>query len=300
MLRRYWWVNQTTNYDPEILEGRLWTSPNRHGTLIAGRKAILAMRPGDLVFHYNRGRIRALSVVATSAIDTPRPVTYPAQSPLDPEDGWAVYLDVIRSDLSVPGGDVRRVLPHGTDTLDRIGAVNRRYLSELPAEDAEALASLAGIPMPAEDSFAGRPWSEVVDPDTETDGRHWATFRREQAHLRASLLGGSKAESCAICGATFPSELLIAAHIKPRHMCTEAERRDYTSVAMLLCALGCDVLFEWGYVVVDNHGIVRVGRDPASSEVANRVATLAGRPCKGYNARTADHFAVRGEVVHRR
>lgn len=187
MLRRYWWVNQTTNYDPEILEGRLWTSPNRHGTLIAGRKAILEMTPGDLVFHYNRGRIRALSMVATSAIETPRPVTYPAQSPLGPDDGWAVYLDAIRSDLSVPGGEVRTVLPHGTDTVDRIGVVNRRYLSELPERDASALASLAGIDLPVEDSFAGRPWAEVIDPDTKTDGLHWATFRREQAYLRASL-----------------------------------------------------------------------------------------------------------------
>lgn len=46
MSRRYWWANQTRNYDAEIAEGRLWAAANRHGTMIASRRPILESRPG--------------------------------------------------------------------------------------------------------------------------------------------------------------------------------------------------------------------------------------------------------------
>ena len=59
-----------------------------------------------------------------------------------------------------------------------------------------------------------------------------------------------------------PAELLVAAHIKPRNLCTEIERLD-AHVATLMCVLGCDALFERGYLrVMDSGKLYRmVGED---------------------------------------
>jgi hypothetical protein len=48
----------------------------------------------------------------------------------------------------------------------------------------------------------------------------------------------------------FPVDLLVAAHIKRRSLCSETERRDLHNVAMLACKFGCDALFEEGYWLV--------------------------------------------------
>ncbi|OHV48902.1 hypothetical protein [Pseudofrankia sp. BMG5.36] len=48
--------------------------------------------------------------------------------------------------------------------------------------------------------------------------------------------------------------LLVAAHIKKRAACNEEERKDFDNVAMLACLLGCDGLYERGYVAVGPGG----------------------------------------------
>ena len=54
--------------------------------------------------------------------------------------------------------------------------------------------------------------------------------RREQRFLRGALgiaTGDPNAVAqCGMCGRTFPHGFLVAAHIKPRHMCSDAERLD--------------------------------------------------------------------------
>ena len=50
--------------------------------------------------------------------------------------------------------------------------------------------------------------------------------------------------------------MLVAAHIKPRDLCTESERLDIPAIAMAACSLGCDALFEHGYLSVGESGSV--------------------------------------------
>jgi len=74
--------------------------------------------------------------------------------------------------------------------------------------------------------------------------------RREQAFLRDRLFEGREQGQCVLCGRTVPVDLLVAAHIKPRSRCTEGQKRDTLNVVPM-CLLGCDALFERGYVWVD-------------------------------------------------
>lgn len=66
---------------------------------------------------------------------------------------------------------------------------------------------------------------------------------------------------------------------------------------MLACALGCDELFQRGYIIVDGYGVVKPGRDAETDALQSIVDRLVGRKCTAYNTRTAVDFAERLKLV---
>jgi hypothetical protein len=128
------------------------------------------------------------------------------------------------------------------------------------------------------------------DPE-ETDSEVLGTVRREQAHLRRHLLSGQTEGTCAICGRLLPAQLLIAAHIVPRRLLDHAGRRDFGSAAMLACVLGCDALFEWGYVAVDEAGRIVSARPAETGQLRELVHAVVGRECTAYSTVTNARFA---------
>ena len=123
-----------------------------------------------------------------------------------------------------------------------------------------------------------------------TDVATTGTARVEQRALRAFLVGTQTEAQCGLCGRTLPTELLVAGHIKPRSQCSEVERWDFAAVAMLNCALGCDALFERGYITVDGDGQVQSGRAAWSDAVGDTVASLPGKKAFAHNADRAAAF----------
>lgn len=53
-------------------------------------------------------------------------------------------------------------------------------------------------------------------------------------------------------------ELLVASHIKRRSECSRGQKKDYRNNALAMCRCGCDELFELGYIVVDQQGLVQM------------------------------------------
>jgi len=129
----------------------------------------------------------------------------------------------------------------------------------------------------------------LLDIDA-TDGMAMTVVRHEQRHLRKTLLKGRDENRCALCGRLLPNSFLVAAHIVPRHLLDDAARLAAESAVMLACSLGCDALFEHGYVVVGAEGIV-VARKPAKGALADAIDTIVGRQCLAFNAKTAASFA---------
>jgi hypothetical protein len=128
-------------------------------------------------------------------------------------------------------------------------------------------------------------------PEGDLDVAVTAVARREQGELRRRLTSGAAQSACAICGEVFPVELLVAAHIKRRSLCTEVERRDLGNVAMLACKFGCYALFEAGYLAVDQDGTVLttlVG--DVSQVVVERLHGLRGRVCGAFTPASAPYF----------
>ncbi|MFE5595894.1 hypothetical protein [Streptomyces sp. NPDC056549] len=80
--------------------------------------------------------------------------------------------------------------------------------------------------------------------------------RGEQTALKKRLLKATTGE-CALCGRTLPGSFLIAAHIKKRAMCDDTEKRDLANISMLACTLGCDAVYEHGYVTVNDDGTIQ-------------------------------------------
>ncbi len=154
-----------------------------------------------------------------------------------------------------------------------------------PARGPRLPASPASITAPPKASQFLRP------RDIATDGIALIAVRREQRFLRHHLLGDRTEAPCAICGRLLPSRLLVAAHITPRYTLSEAERLDFTSAAMLACTLGCDALFEHGYIAVDDEGHLLAHRDAESEALSLIVSELTGRRVEAFGPATAPRFS---------
>ncbi|RAO23336.1 hypothetical protein MED15_01176 [Micromonospora noduli] len=133
----------------------------------------------------------------------------------------------------------------------------------------------------------------AADPFTGSLEKPFAgTQRGEQPALRRRLLGSMSEAECAICGETYPARLLWAAHIKPRSICTDAERRDLSHVGMLACVFGCDALFETGYISVNENGqIVTSSFGSEHKAIATKVADLEGRLVSTHTKASSAYYA---------
>ncbi|GHF77343.1 hypothetical protein GCM10018790_64310 [Kitasatospora xanthocidica] len=133
----------------------------------------------------------------------------------------------------------------------------------LDQDDSDTLQAHLTLEASTADTACGPPPDPQADADAATgyDGELERTatraYRGEQAALKRHLLPGPTGE-CALCGRTLPAGFLIAAHIKKRAVCTDDEKRDFQNIAMLACSLGCDSLYERGYITVTDTGHIRI------------------------------------------
>jgi hypothetical protein len=159
-----------------------------------------------------------------------------------------------------------------------------------------------GKPARLADTVAGQPleWLEtpskrVFDDITKISGaldREYTTKGRlEQGYLRAQLFKGTSSSRCAICGREFPTELLIAAHIKPRSQCTLKEKRDAANIVFPLCLFGCDSLYERGIISIDDQGDVKVGTTfKITKSLMKFLKEIKDKRCEYWTDTTAQYF----------
>ena len=295
----YWWASQGRNHPTAITQGTLWTSPWPDGTLRQDRLRIKAIRNGDLVFHYAHGLVRAVSRVTAEWVPAPRPTGYPKRTPLDRDAGWLVRIEPLATNLTLDWHELPDLIAVGAPgPMDRNGVPQEKYISTITDGEGSRLLERLGLAVgpglpDTQEPVSIDPVWELGETDATTIGRR----RREQGMLRAFLLGGRSSAECDICGHELPSSLLVAAHIKLRALSDDEHRKDFASIAMLACALGCDALFEAGYIVVDGRGVIIAGREANSDYLSSIVQHLEGRRCKAHNERTASDFADRMKLV---
>lgn len=293
MDQKHWFVNQTVNFEISTRDGTLWTPfVNDAGSLRESAKHMSNMDVGDLVFHYKKPYIRAVSVVTARPRKAQRPPGYAGGAPGD--EGWLVRVQMQEQRFQLELAKASVAIPKQPGgPLDKNGrAAQGKYISPLSPESAASLFEMVGASAPElwleQEDLYGEPLGGkgYVNTDIQT----LAIRRAEQADLRASLLA-SEDPRCAICHRRLPLDLLIAGHIKPRRACSENERQDFANVAMLVCSLGCDSLYEKGYIGVDSAGtVVRVTRI-LQSDVSTYISPTVGKQCLRFNELTAPHYA---------
>lgn len=293
-----WWVNQGATYALSLKQAMLW-SPDSQSR--PHWRHMHEAQVGDVVIHYARGAIRALGVVATDARNWPRPEGFKKEW-----SGVGVMLRVDYQvlDNAIPIDDVPIELRsdqifEGPFTVKH--GVKQGYLWAATPELYDWVAARAGVSAPQladEDPDAGEAAPSGSEPE-RGQRRHFegpldvvapAPARGEQASLRRFIFGRALESECAVCGRLLPVGFLRAAHIKRRSACSDDERRDFRAVAMPACVLGCDALFELGWISVDDQGVIRaVGALTGAIEAAR--ADVVGRTCKAFSEWTAPHFA---------
>lgn len=126
-------------------------------------------------------------------------------------------------------------------------------------------------------------------PD-DLNRKRLGTARVEQGLLRKILLSNKREEACSICGETLPVDLLVIGHILKRSASSPQQKKDRANV-MPVCLLGCDSLFEKGYLYVDSSGLVRVSEStPQAAAVAARATELASKPCSAWSSKSEPYF----------
>lgn len=292
-MTNYWWANQSDNF--ERVKGTLWTNfVDARGARRAGSAALGRTCPGDVVFHCDSQFIRTVSRIVSEPVATYRPPAYQdRQSGTEKDEGWFVLVKPLASDLRIDRRkDVSFVELGGAGPLNKLGGLKRGiYLSPLSESTAEKLLALSAIdvaetPETDVNNYA-EPFSGAVL--TDTDKLVQAKRRVEQQYLRAVLLERSQLQ-CSVCHREIPESLLVAGHIKPRWACSEEERKDFASVAMLICLLGCDSLYERGLIAVNANGDVVRSSLSVTPDIDYLLDTLAGNECLQHDDKTAPFF----------
>lgn len=286
----YWYATQgvVKTFDASIDDGILWTCPRRPGkTTGPDRTNILQMIEGDIVFHHSKSFLRAVSIVTASSSPASRPISHRPGLEGDEDNGWLVRVQPLHTGLDLPYKDVARLIELGSPgPFNTVGVPQQKFLSPLSDANGEKLLQHLNLDY-VHDGMYGRPFTEWLGDDT--DGLSISTLRKEQSALRRHLLNGRDTALCSLCHAELPARLLIAGHIKPRTFCSKQERKDYRA-AMLICALGCDALFEWGYIVVTTDGHMEPGIPAEAPALEAAVAKLIGERCTAYDEVTAPRF----------
>ena len=122
-----------------------------------------------------------------------------------------------------------------------------------------------------------------------TDRNQVTKLRKEQKILKEWLFSKQKYAVCGICNKEYPVSFLVVAHIKKRSKSNDAERINL-DIVMPMCKLGCDELYEQGYIGVKEGKVVSINQKYTTAIIQNLKESLMGINCTYYNDQTKGYF----------
>lgn len=288
-----WWVNQKKTWRDEFERGVLWAPLlTRQGRNVAHWHRMAEVATGDAILH-NVGGVVAWSRVSRPAEESARPY--------DAEEwtlaGRALHVETTLLDVPIAYTDIPRDLRSSgfSSPFTQAGGVKQGYLFEVPSGAEQWFFQALGTPQPSVEAAAiGRSGEGVIGPEIQSGPDRWryTLVRGEQIQLRKALLGGQEEATCQFCGRLLPVRLLVAAHLKRRSLASKKERHQQSVVARA-CLLGCDALYEHGYISVSPAGTIIAGPRPMRDQGngAAALASVVGRPFGGFTDDNAQYFA---------
>ena len=272
----YWWVNNKQTYVHEVGGNYLWSPTLRSD---GGRNEFYEnmkrMRPGDVVFAFAGGEIKAIGICSAPAILAPKPGEFGTTGQSWGNEGWRVPVEFTR--LSTPFHPKKHMdilaptLPAKYSPIRPDGNGNQgAYLAAVPVAMAETLIDLLGalwaevdrgaVTEPGRQIETIEASEEQVEKEirnrtdiSETEKLQLVRSRRGQGIYRQNLEGFEK--SCRITGVTNRRHLR-ASHIKPWRASTTFEKLDGNNG--LLLSPHIDHLFDQGFISFSDDGALLV------------------------------------------
>jgi hypothetical protein len=222
--------------------------------------------------------------------------TYPYRVPLDVLRVWE---HVRRDDIGDEAWEALR-LSASTQGAARLPVNEDSFMEKLLAgavRQWEGELAESGTPTRAVGDPEDPADSDVIDLPPMTDRPAYVLARTEQKAIRRQKLAGRNEIQCDLCRLLLPKRLVHTAHIKRRSVSSHKERGDLNNV-MFACVLGCDSLFEHGYVYVDSDGSIRPS-DMVQASVSGLPTAVerVGAECAAFNDASADYFAWHRENI---
>ena len=146
----YWWVNQKQTYRHEVPGGYLW-SPKRkqNGHHNPFYEFMREVAPGDIVFSFADGFVKAIGIIASHGYEAPKPLEFGQVGAYWEQVGWRVDVRFHELKHSVRPPDVMDrlgpLLPRRYAPLKPNGhGLQSVYLTRVPEAFALELADLIG------------------------------------------------------------------------------------------------------------------------------------------------------------
>ncbi|AVP97538.1 HNH endonuclease [Ahniella affigens] len=303
---RFWWVNQNQTYRHEVPGGYLWSPKRNQGNRTNPFYEFMReVAPGDLVFSFCDGLIKAIGIARSYGYESPKPIEFGSVGAYWEQIGWRVdasfqeLLHPIR-----PAAHMDQLAPKLPARYAPIQSNGRGlqsvYLTRLPDPLALALADLIGREahnlinalraqdQPIEPVQTGLvEWEQhqlaTIATDSslaETDRKAVILARRGQGLFRTRVM--QKERRCRITGVD-QLEYLRASHCKPWRDASHEERLDGDNG--LLLSPDVDHLFDRGLISFEDKGkvlvspvahrgsLIRMGLDPDSLTNAGAFST---------------------------
>jgi putative restriction endonuclease len=274
----FWWVNNKQTYAHEIGGNYLWSpAERRDGGRSEFYENMKRVRPGDVVFAFAGGEIRALGICSAPAILAPKPGEFGAAGDAWGSEGWRVTVRFTRLTKPLRPKDhmdvLARFLPDKYSPIRHDGNGNQgAYLAAVPMAMANTLIELLGSRWAEIDHTSIE--TQLHDTDSseeqveralrnrtdlnETEKLQLVRSRRGQGMDRRNL--ESFEHACRVTGVTNPNHLR-ASHIKPWRASTNFEKLDGNNG--LLLSPHIDHLFDRGYISFSDEGMLLVSSDTA-------------------------------------
>ncbi|MHC5559296.1 hypothetical protein [Kocuria sp. U4B] len=301
MVVNYWWVNQGKTYEEELDAGAIWAPlRNKRGDGQHHWDRMDQVQAGDLIIHYARKQIRAVGRALTASRAAPA-LSQGGNWSRWEADGREIRVAYTELKVAIPleeiPANLRRPNAHGSP-FDSRGQVNQGYFFQPSEETALWVFERAGLTADPDDEdvvpVVPRGEEDHYEPvivpgpdDTRIVG-----YRPEHSQLVDFLKKGHKILRCVLCGRALPVGLLVTAHIKRRADCSDTERVN-PHVVMPACALGCNSLYERGFIVVNDAGrIVRGPRSIDAPDLAPTLDAVIGRTVLSFSDKNAKFFAA--------
>ena len=276
---RFWWVNQNQTYQHEVPGGYLW-SPKRksNGVHNPFYEYMREVSPGDIVFSYADGAIKAIGIIGSHGYTSPKPAAFGTAGAYWDQIGWRV--DVHFRELKTvirPSQAMDRLAPllpkRYAPLLPDGRGLQSVYLTALPNDFAHSLADLIGHEahvlirgMRVAESLitptgVGQvAWEEHQVAEINQDPRLPETTRQAIVLARRGqgLFKKRVAQIETHCRLTGVDRIehLRASHCKPWRDADNHERLDGENG--LLLTPDADHLFDAGFLSFENSGHVLV------------------------------------------